>query len=99
LTAGGALADGAYQTFSLDYMRRIVSGLQRKDGQRIPAIVFTKGGGLWLEQIADSGADAIGLDWTVNLGDARRRAGDKVALQAILIRRFCLQNLRRFANR
>ena len=79
---GGALADGAYQTFSLEYMRRIVSGLQReKDGQRIPAIVFTKGGGLWLEQIADSGADAIGLDWTVNLGEARRRAGDKVALQ------------------
>lgn len=82
---GGALADAEYQQFSLSYMRDIVGQLQKeKDGQRIPAIVFTKGGGLWLEQIADIGADAVGLDWTVNLGQARARVGDKVALQGNL---------------
>jgi uroporphyrinogen decarboxylase len=82
---GGALADGAYQAFSLDYMRRIVAGLQReKDGVRIPAIVFTKGGGLWLDEMADIGADALGLDWTVNLGRARALVGDRVALQGNL---------------
>ena len=82
---GGALADGAYQRFSLKYMQDIVNKLQReKDGQRIPCIVFTKGGGLWLEQMADIGADALGLDWTVNLGQARARVGDKVALQGNL---------------
>jgi uroporphyrinogen decarboxylase len=84
-TWGGALADGAYQQFSLDYMRDVIRQLQReKDGVRIPCIVFTKGGGLWLEQIADSGADAVGLDWTVNLGQARARVGDRVALQGNL---------------
>jgi uroporphyrinogen decarboxylase len=82
---GGALADGAYQAFSLAYMRRIVAGLQReKDGVRIPAIVFTKGGGLWLDEMADIGADALGLDWTVNLGRARALVGDRVALQGNL---------------
>jgi uroporphyrinogen decarboxylase len=82
---GGALADGAYQAFSLAYMRRIVAGLQReKDGVRIPAIVFTKGGGLWLDELADIGADALGLDWTVNLGRARALVGDRVALQGNL---------------
>ncbi|MGO4476065.1 uroporphyrinogen decarboxylase [Massilia sp. 2TAF26] len=82
---GGALADGAYHAFSLDYMRRIVAGLQReKDGVRIPAIVFTKGGGLWLDEMADIGADALGLDWTVNLGRARALVGDRVALQGNL---------------
>ena len=82
---GGALADGAYQRFSLKYMQEVVSQLKReKDGQKIPCIVFTKGGGLWLEQIADIGADALGLDWTVNLGQARARVGDKVALQGNL---------------
>jgi uroporphyrinogen decarboxylase len=84
-TWGGALADGIYQTFSLAYMQHVVAQLKRdKDGVRIPVIVFTKGGGLWLEQIADIGADAVGLDWTVNLGDARRRVGDRVALQGNL---------------
>jgi uroporphyrinogen decarboxylase len=79
---GGALADGAYQQFSLDYMREVVRQLKLEmDGVRIPCIVFTKGGGLWLEQIADIGADAVGLDWTVNLGQARERVGDRVALQ------------------
>jgi uroporphyrinogen decarboxylase len=82
---GGALADGAYQAFSLAYMRKILAGLQReKDGVRIPAIVFTKGGGLWLDEMADSGADALGLDWTVNLGRARALVGDRVALQGNL---------------
>ena len=82
---GGALADAAYQEFSLSYMQDIVSKLQKeKDGKRIPAIVFTKGGGLWLEKIAAIGADAVGLDWTVNLGQARARVGDKVALQGNL---------------
>jgi uroporphyrinogen decarboxylase len=82
---GGALADGAYQEFSLEYMRRIVAGLQReKDGVRIPAIVFTKGGGLWLDEMAGIGADALGLDWTVNLGRARALVGDRVALQGNL---------------
>jgi uroporphyrinogen decarboxylase len=82
---GGALADGAYQEFSLRYMRQIVAGLKReKDGVRIPAIVFTKGGGLWLDEMADIGADALGLDWTVNLGRARAQVGDRVALQGNL---------------
>ncbi len=82
---GGALADGAYQEFSLHYMQLVVSQLKReKDGVRIPAIVFTKGGGLWLDQIADIGADAVGLDWTVNLGKARAQVGHKVALQGNL---------------
>ena len=82
---GGVLADGAFQRFSLDYTRRVVQGLQReKDGQRIPVIVFTKGGGPWLDQIAACGADVVGLDWTVNLGVARARVGSRVALQGNL---------------
>ncbi|MDO8418866.1 MAG: uroporphyrinogen decarboxylase [Rubrivivax sp.] len=82
---GGVLADGAFQRFSLDYTRRVVRGLQReKDGQRIPCIVFTKGGGPWLDEIASVGADVVGLDWTVNLGRARQLAGDRVALQGNL---------------
>lgn len=82
---GGVLADGAYQEFSLRYLRDVVGLLRReKDGARVPAIVFTKGGGLWLDQIADIGADAVGLDWTVNLGRARALVGDKVALQGNL---------------
>lgn len=82
---GGVLAHDAYQEFSLHYMRQILSGLIReRDGEKVPAIVFTKGGGLWLESIADSGCDAVGLDWTVNIGQARARVGDKVALQGNL---------------
>ncbi|WP_343721898.1 uroporphyrinogen decarboxylase family protein, partial [Herbaspirillum seropedicae] len=84
-TWGGALADGVYQQFSLSYMQQVVSQLKREQGgQQVPVIVFTKGGGLWLEQIAAIGADAVGLDWTVNLGQARQRVGDKVALQGNL---------------
>ena len=82
---GGVLADGAFQRFSLRYTQQVVQALQReKDGARIPVIVFTKGGGPWLEQIADIGADVVGLDWTVNLGAARARVGDRVALQGNL---------------
>jgi uroporphyrinogen decarboxylase len=82
---GGALADGVYQEFSLAYMRDVVAKLKREhDGVKIPCIVFTKGGGLWLEEIAGIGADAVGLDWTVNLGRARARVADQVALQGNL---------------
>ncbi|MBJ9977348.1 uroporphyrinogen decarboxylase [Pseudomonas sp. S75] len=81
-TWGGALSSAAYQRFSLDYMRKIVSGLIREhDGRKVPVILFTKNGGLWLESIAEAGADALGLDWTCDIGDARRRVGDQVALQ------------------
>ena len=82
---GGVLADGAFQRFSLDYTRQVVQGLQReRAGRRVPCIVFTKGGGPWLDEIAALGADVVGLDWTVNLGQARKRVGDKVALQGNL---------------
>ncbi len=82
---GGSLSSAAYQEFSLAYMQRILAGLAReKAGERIPSIVFTKGGGLWLEQIARIGSDAIGLDWTIDIGEARRRVGDRVALQGNL---------------
>jgi uroporphyrinogen decarboxylase len=84
-TWGGALSNRAYKEFSLAYMERIVSGLKREhDGVRIPSIVFTKGGGQWLEEIAAIGCDAVGLDWTTDIGAARRRVGDKVALQGNL---------------
>jgi uroporphyrinogen decarboxylase len=82
---GGVLADGAFQAFSLAYTRRVLQQLKREhDGQRIPQIVFTKGGGLWLEEIAASGADVVGLDWTMGLGAARAQVGDRVALQGNL---------------
>ena len=84
-TWGGALADGAYQAFSLAYMRKVLAQLKRDHaGERVPSIVFTKGGGLWLDEIADSGCDAVGLDWTVNLGGARQRIGHRCALQGNL---------------
>ncbi len=82
---GGVLADGLFQQFSLAYTRQVVAALKREnEGRRVPVIVFTKGGGLWLEDIAACGADAVGLDWTVNLGQARRRVNDSVALQGNL---------------
>jgi uroporphyrinogen decarboxylase (EC 4.1.1.37) len=84
-TWGGALSHRAYKEFSLAYMQRIVAGLKREHGgARIPSIVFTKGGGQWLEDIAAIGCDAVGLDWTTDIGAARRRVGDKVALQGNL---------------
>ncbi|NUZ04252.1 uroporphyrinogen decarboxylase [Piscinibacter koreensis] len=82
---GGVLADGAFQAFSLAYTERVLRQLTREaDGRRVPHIVFTKGGGMWLEAIGASGADVVGLDWTVNLGRARARLGEGVALQGNL---------------
>lgn len=79
---GGALAHDAYREFSLDYMQKIVDGLIREyEGRKIPVILFTKGGGQWLEVMADSGADALGLDWTTPISGAKSRVGDRVALQ------------------
>jgi len=84
-TWGGSLSAAAYQEFSLAYMARIVAGLKKeKDGQRVPSIVFTKNGGLWLEKIAAIGCDAVGLDWSIDIGEARRRIGGKVTLQGNL---------------
>jgi uroporphyrinogen decarboxylase len=81
-TWGGALADGIYQRFSLHYIAQVVSQLKRDhDGEKVPVITFTKGGGLWLDEIAATGVDAVGLDWTVNLARARERVGGRVALQ------------------
>jgi uroporphyrinogen decarboxylase len=82
---GGVLEHRAFERFSLAYTRRVLAQLKREhDGRRVPAIVFTKGGGLWLEAIAAAGADAVGLDWTCDLGAARRRVDDAVALQGNL---------------
>jgi len=84
-TWGGVLSDAAYRRFSLEYLRRVVAGLHREwNGEAVPNIVFTKGGGLWLEDIAGTGCNAVGLDWTVSLDAARRRIGDRVALQGNL---------------
>ncbi len=82
---GGVLADGAFQQFSLAYTKRVLSQLKKEhNGFRIPHIVFTKGGGIWLNEIADSGADVVGLDWTMGLDKARALTGDRVALQGNL---------------
>ncbi|AOS96629.1 Uroporphyrinogen decarboxylase [Microbulbifer aggregans] len=84
-TWGGALSHGAYREFSLQYMERIVAGLIKEaDGRPVPSILFTKGGGQWLESMAESGASALGLDWTTDIGAARARVGDRVALQGNL---------------
>jgi uroporphyrinogen decarboxylase len=84
-TWGGTLSHGAYQEFSLRYLEQVMSGLVReRDGEVVPRIVFTKGGGLWLESMARIGADALGLDWTMDIGKARALVGDKVALQGNL---------------
>ncbi|HEX5514397.1 MAG TPA: uroporphyrinogen decarboxylase family protein, partial [Gammaproteobacteria bacterium] len=82
---GGVLSTPAYQEFSLAYAQRILAGLQREaDGRQIPVIFFTKGGGQWLESMADAGFDCLGIDWTIELGDARARVGNRVALQGNL---------------
>ncbi|MEW8625876.1 MAG: uroporphyrinogen decarboxylase [Candidatus Thiodiazotropha sp.] len=84
-TWGGALTPQHYRSFSLDYMAKILNGLTKQaDGRKIPTILFTKGGGLWLEAMADTGCDALGVDWTLSLADARSRVGDRVALQGNL---------------
>ena len=81
-TWGGALGDRAYREFSLKYMEKIVAGLTKEaEGREVPVILFTKNGGGWLESIADSGCHAIGVDWTQDIGAARQRVGDRVALQ------------------
>lgn len=82
---GGVLSHSAFERFSLPWMQRIVSALPReREGRRVPCVVFTKGGGLWLEALAGTGADAVGLDWTMDIGLARQRTGGRVALQGNL---------------
>jgi uroporphyrinogen decarboxylase len=81
-TWGGSLSPSSYREFSLSYMTRIVENLKAsKSTVNVPVVLFTKGGGQWLEEMADSGCDALGLDWTTDLSDARSRVGDRVALQ------------------
>ena len=81
-TWGGILTPRDYKEFSLNYMQQIIDGLTREaDGRKVPVILFTKGGGQWLEAMADTGADALGIDWTCDIGKARERVGDRVALQ------------------
>ncbi|MGO1247543.1 MAG: uroporphyrinogen decarboxylase [Oceanisphaera sp.] len=81
-TWGGVLSKRDYHEFSLQYMAKIVDGLTRTyDGQHVPVTLFTKNGGQWLESIAATGCDGIGLDWTIDIAEAKRRVGDKVALQ------------------
>jgi len=81
-TWGGVLAHEEYKTFSLQYMQKIMEGLIREnEGRKVPVTLFTKGGGLWLEAIAETGCDAVGLDWTVDIREAKKRVGHKVALQ------------------
>ena len=90
---GGALSHNAYQEFSLAYMQKIVNGLTKEaEGRTVPSIMFTKGGGLWLEAQAETGVNALGLDWTVDIGQARKRVGDKVALQGNLDPAILLSN-------
>jgi uroporphyrinogen decarboxylase len=84
-TWGGSLSGRAYREFSLRYMEQALALIRREhDGAVVPRIVFTKGGGLWLEAIAKSGCDCVGLDWTIALGDARRQVGAQVSLQGNL---------------
>jgi uroporphyrinogen decarboxylase len=82
---GGILTGAAYREFSLAYMNRIVAGLKREyEGERVPVVLFTKGGGQWLADMADTGCDALGLDWTVDLAQAHALVGSRVALQGNL---------------
>ena len=84
-TWGGALSASAYKTFSLAYMRQVIDGLTRQcEGRKVPVVMFTKGGGLWLEDMAATGCDALGVDWTIELSAARSRVGHQVALQGNL---------------
>ncbi len=84
-TWGGMLSAHAYLAYSLDYVTNVIKAVRDgANGIHVPVIVFTKGGGQWLEAIAGSGADAVGIDWTTDLGEARRRIGDRVALQGNL---------------
>lgn len=80
-TWGGMLSEAAYLEFSLPYMHRILARVRERAGSEVPGILFTKGGGNWLEDIAATGCDAVGLDWGIDIGKARTRIGDRVALQ------------------
>ena len=81
-TWGGVLSSRDYVDFSLQYMHKIVAGLIREnEGRRVPVTLFTKNAGLWIEKIAATGCDAVGIDWTIDMADAKARIGDKVALQ------------------
>ena len=81
-TWGGILTPRDYKEFSLQYMQRIVENLTKEhEGRKVPSIVFTKNGHCWIEDIANTGCDGVGLDWTVDIGDVRKRVGDRVALQ------------------
>ena len=84
-TWGGMLSHDDYLEFSLRYAQQIRANLRtEREGQAIPSIWFTKGGGLWLEAMANCGFNALGLDWQTDIGAARARVGDKVALQGNL---------------
>jgi uroporphyrinogen decarboxylase len=84
-TWGGVLAPAAYREFSLAYLTRIVAALvSEQDGRRVPSILFTKGGGQWLAELAGTGADALGVDWCTDLATARSAVRDQVALQGNL---------------
>ncbi len=84
-TWGGVLSPENYRNFSLQYMAQIVDGLKREaDGRKVPVVLFTKNGGRWLSDIADTGCDGLGVDWTTDLKDARTLCGDRVALQGNL---------------
>ena len=84
-TWGGILAPRRYLEFSLEYMAQVVDGLTReRDGRRVPVVLFTKGGGAWLDHIAETGCDALGVDWTTDLADARELTAGRVALQGNL---------------
>lgn len=84
-TWGGALSPANYREFSLAYMQRIVDGLTREaEGRRVPVVLFTKNGGAWLDRMAETGCDGLGVDWTTDLATARALTGDRVALQGNL---------------
>jgi uroporphyrinogen decarboxylase len=84
-TWGGVLGPREYEQFSLAYMERIIQGLNREsEGRQVPVILFTKGGGQWLARMSESGCDALGVDWTTDLADARVQVRDRVALQGNL---------------
>jgi len=84
-TWGGVLTPGDFREFSLRYLERIVDGVTREaDGRKVPVILFSKGAGQWLDRMAETGCDALGVDWTMDLADARRLVQDQVALQGNL---------------
>jgi len=84
-TWGGVLSPQCYRDFSLQYMKKIVDGLTREaDGRKVPVVLFTKNGGQWLSAMADTGCDGLGVDWTMDMADARTRVNDRVALQGNL---------------